>query len=145
MIRKATLFTGVVLGVLWCSWLANTADSSEPPPAGSTFKPVAYVHGLMTGQGLVFNQIQQVLTNKKAAQRSEQIDALAQVLAELANVNTLNNEKADYRAWAAQLRDTALQLSAEGKKNQGASEEKLNELFLKVKNTCQACHDVYQD
>jgi len=144
MARKLTLTIGLLVACAWCFSLVSPAANSEPT-SGAAFKPVASVHSLMEGQGLVFSQLQMALGNKNAAQRAKQIHSYAEVLAELANVNTFNNEKADYRGWATQLRDTALALAAEGKKNPAPDEGKVNELFSKIKNTCQACHDVYQN
>jgi len=68
----------------------------------------------------------------------------AEVLAELANVNTFHKDKADYRGWAATLRDTSLELATEAQKKKDADESRLASLFKKLKKTCMACHDMYQ-
>jgi hypothetical protein len=99
----------------------------------------------MNGQGLVFKNINMALSNKRMPERHERVEAFAEVLAELANVNTLNSEESDYRKWAGQLRSTSMELAREAEKEDGADEQKMQQLFEQLKSTCQACHDVYQD
>ena len=68
----------------------------------------------------------------------------AEVLAELANVNRYNHDKEDYRAWATQLRDQALQLASQAKAAGSQEDARMKEQYKKIKATCTACHDVYQ-
>ncbi len=118
-------------------------DSAQPVTAQRPFKPVASVHGLMYGQGLLFKKLNEELAKKDDPERFEHIEAYSEALAELANVNSLNSDKQDYQAWAMQLRDTAIDLSKEAKKSD-ASDAHMNKLLTKLKNTCGACHDAYQ-
>lgn len=138
--KNVTMTVCLLFACAWCFTLVSRADSSEPK-AGE-FAPVASVEGLMNGQVLVLKQIGELVGNRDAPRRAKQIEALAEVLAELANVNTLKSEKTDYRGWAGALRDTSLELAHSVK--QGADEGKMNELINRIKATCQACHDVYQ-
>ncbi len=144
MARRMTLTICLLGGCVWCFALVSQVDSAQPASGHSPFKPVATVHSLMEGQGLVFKQIHSALTNPRTSKRSEQITAFSEVLAELANVNALNSDKEDYRGWAGQLRQTALELAAEAKKEKNADDERMNTLLARLKNTCTACHDVYQ-
>ena len=127
-----------------CLALVTTANSAPSAPAGGPYKPVASVHGLMTGQMLAFKQLQASLTGKKDPDRPRVIQLTAEALAELANVNTYNKDKDDYRGWAGQLRDTALELAGEAKKKDTADEGKMKSLLAKLEATCQSCHDAYQ-
>jgi len=144
MVRRMALTVVLFAGCIWCLALVTTADSAPSTPAGVPYKPVASVHGLMTGQMLAFKQIQTSLTGKKDAERPRAIQLTSEALAELANVNTYNNEKEDYRTWAGQLRDTALELAGEAKKKDRADEDKMKSLFAKLEGTCKSCHDAYQ-
>ena len=145
MVRKMTLTICLFGSCLWCLALVQRVDSAQPAPAASpSFKPVARVHSLMAGQSLVFKQINEALANSQAKHRTEMIEVFAEVLAELANVNTLNSEKEDYRGWAGQLRDLSLDLAAEAKKKKKAGEDRMKTLVSNLKNTCMSCHDAYQ-
>jgi len=144
MIRKATITVMIICGCMWGLALVTRVDSAEPEKGASAFKPVASVHSLMEGQETFFKKIDEALKNPKAPKRMNQIGVGAEVLAELANVNTRNKSEADYVQWAGELRDMAVELAGEAKKKEGANEEKLNSLFTKMKAACQACHDKYQ-
>jgi len=144
MVRKMALTVVLFAGCIWCLALVTTANSAPSAPAGGPYKPVASVHGLMTGQMLAFKQLQTSLTGKKDADRPRTIQLTSEALAELANVNTYNNEKEDYRTWAGQLRDTALELAGEAKNKDKADEGKMKSLFAKLEGTCNSCHDAYQ-
>jgi len=144
MMRRMALTVVLFAGCIWCLALVTTANSAPSAPAGGSFKPVASVRGLMIGQMLAFKQLQTSLTGKKDAERAGAIQLTSEALAELANVNTYNNEKEDYRGWAGQLRDTALELAGEAKKKDMADEDKMKSLLTKLEGTCQSCHDAYQ-
>lgn len=120
-----------------------TRDTSAQAPAAG-YKPVSSVHGLMNGQNIVFARIQDAINNEGTKKRSEQIEVFSEVLAELANVNTFNAQKDDYRKWAGELRDTALELAKEGKKKGEMDAAKMKALVEKMKATCEACHKAYQ-
>lgn len=138
--------TTVLLGLgVSFFFLVPPADSVRADDAAKVFKPALSVHHLMEGQGFVFSQIHDALTNANTPRRHKIIEAGSGVLAELANVNTLNSEKEDYRAWAAELRDTALMLAKEADKKADADDKQMNELFKQMKNTCASCHDMYQE
>lgn len=145
MVRKMALTVCLMGSCVWCLALVAGADSAEPTVGSVDFKPVAAVESLMHGQKTFFKEIGMALQNRSMPDRTELIEEAAEVLAELANVNRLNNDKEDYRNWATQLRDTALQLAREAEKEKKASDGKMNKLFQKLKKTCGACHDVYQE
>ncbi len=144
MVRRMALTVVLFAGCILCLALVTTANSAPSSPAGGPFKPVASVHGLMTGQMLAFKGLQTSLNGKKDAERPRAIQLTSEALAELANVNTYNNEKEDYRGWAGQLRDTALELADEAKKKDKADEGKMKSLLAKLEGTCKSCHDAYQ-
>jgi hypothetical protein len=144
MVGKMALTVVLFAGCIWCLALVTTADSAPSASAGGPYKPVASVHGLMTGQMLAFKQLQAFLTRKKDAERPRTIQLTSEALAEMANVNTYLNEKEDYRTWAGQLRDTAMELAGEAKKKDKADEDKMKSLFTKLEATCNSCHDAYQ-
>ena len=144
MMRKMALTVVLFATCIGCLALVTTANSAPSAPAGGPYKPVASVHGLMTGQMLAFKQLQTSLTGKKNADRPAAIQLTSEALAELANVNTYNKEKEDYRGWAGQLRDTAMDLAEEAKKKDKADENKMKSLLTKLEGTCKSCHDAYQ-
>lgn len=131
-----------LLGLGGASLLAG-GDAGQPAPSAG-FKPVASVESLMLGQDDAFQKLGKLLGDKSAKDRDELIHHYAELLAELGNVNTLNNEKADYKGWATTIRDTALELSKEAKKGKSADETKMANLHKKLDATCQACHDQYR-
>ena len=144
MARRIALPGFLFTGCIGCLLLAARADSAQPQAAGGPFKPVASVRGLMTGQGIVYKQLQAAIDGPKAADRPMIVQLTAEALAEFANVNTYNSEKQDYRGWAAQLRENAMELSMEAKKKASADDAKMKQLFARIEATCQACHDAYQ-
>jgi cytochrome c556 len=144
MVRRMALTVVLLAGCVWCLALVRRADSAPSASGDGLFKPVASVNGLMTGQMLAFKQLQQSLNGKKGPDRPKAIQLTSEALAELANVNTYNGEKDDYRGWAGQLRDTALELAGEAKKKDNADEAKMKSLLAKLEATCKSCHDVYQ-
>ena len=143
MFRRMALTICLVGSCIWCLALVTHADNSQPGSAVGPFKPVATVGSLMHGQRTFFKEIGAALENPATEDRKEVIEDAAEVLAELANVNRYNEEKKDYRTWATQLRDTALRLAREAEKKQ-ADEQQMKGYFQKIKETCIACHDAYQ-
>lgn len=144
MMRRMALTVILFAGCIWCLVPVTTADSAPSAPAGGPYKPVASVHGLMTGQMLAFKQLQTTMNGNKDPDRPRMIQMTSEALAELANVNTYLKDKDDYRGWAGQLRDTAMELAAEAKKKDTADESKMKSFFDKIEKTCNACHDAYQ-
>ncbi len=144
MMHKMALTVVLFAGCIACLAMVTTANSAPSAPAGGAYKPVASVHGIMAGQMLAFNQIKTSLDGKKDPNRPRMIQLTSEALAELANVNTYLKDKDDYRGWAGQLRDTALELAGEAKKKDTADEEKMRSLFAKIEGACNACHDAYQ-
>ncbi len=144
MIRKAALSVCLMASCIWCLALVTRADSAQSASTGGTFKPVAPVESLMHGQNVFFKEIRAELDKPSSEERNEEIKESAEVLAELANVNRFNSKKEDYRAWATELRDTALGLAAEADKNEKADDGRLKNFLVKLKDTCTACHDMYQ-
>ena len=144
MVRRMALTVVLFAVCILCLALVTTADSAPSASAAGPYKPVASVRGLMTGQMLAFKRLQTSLTGTKDVDRPVAIQLTSEALAELANVNTYNNEKEDYRAWAGQLRDTAMELAGEAKKKDQADEGKMKSLLAKLESTCKSCHDAYQ-
>lgn len=143
MARRMALTIVLLAGCVWCLVLATRAESGEPAPA-APFKPVAAVDGVMTGQGLVFRELKNAVAVSKSPTRPKEIAHLSEALAELSNVNIYHAQKDDYRKWATELRDTALQLAAEAEKKPSPDEAKLKTLLGALEKTCNTCHDVYQ-
>ncbi|MCC7292624.1 MAG: hypothetical protein IT449_11245 [Phycisphaerales bacterium] len=122
----------------------NPAPSQTPPAsAAASFKPVSELEHLMEGQELHFKAIDELLKDTAVKDRLKKLAMHADVLAELANVNTFNKDKTDYKTWAGQVRDLSLKLAAEADKKAGASEEELKSLRKQISDTCAACHDAY--
>ena len=144
MIRKAALTVILLGGCAWVLAMVTRADSAEPEKTADVFRPVASVHTLMEGQGVFFKKIGDALQDPQAAKRTKEIAFGAELLAELANVNTHNKDQADYVQWAGQLRDTAMELAGEAKKKGDADEDTMNSLFSRLAATCKACHEKYQ-
>ncbi len=106
------------------------------------FKPVADLEMLMEAQGAHLEGIEGALkSGGDKAMKSVRFHA--EVLAELANVNRYHKDKADYVGWATQLRDTAMELARKADDAAGADAASLAPLVTKLKDTCTACHDVY--
>lgn len=141
--RVQTRWTFAMVTLATAALVFLSHDTSAQAPAGG-YKPVSSVHGLMNGQNIMFARIQDAINNPATKKRGEQIETSAEVLAELANVNTYNAQKDDYRKWAGELRDTALELSKEGKKKDKLDDAKMKQLVDKMKATCEACHKAYQ-
>ena len=141
--RNVTLTVCLLGSCMFCFLLVSRGDSAEGSSVVGAYKPVAPLHGLMYGQQVMFKGIRKAIGDKTTRDRGEVIEHLSQALAELANVNTYHNEKADYRAWAGQLRDTALEL-AEVAEEKVIDEAKMAKLVGQIKGTCGDCHDAYQ-
>lgn len=111
--------------------------------AHAAFKPAASVDALMHGQQDQFKTINELVNNPAAKDRGKKLAVAAELLAELANVNSYNKDKADYQAWARDLRETSLSLAKEARKPD-AKDEDLKATVGRIKAICQACHDAYQ-
>lgn len=135
--NKGMLFSGSLL--VLCGFGLTLAQTGAPPP----FKPVASVNALMHGQQTQFKMINALVTDKAAKDRAKNLALAAELLAELANVNSFNKDKADYQAWARDLRDTSLSLANDARKP-GVKDEDLAKTVERLKSICQACHDVHQ-
>lgn len=144
MLRKMTLTFCLIGSCVWCLALVAGADRDPQASATGSFEPVAPIHSLMFGQMTFFKHIGEALKEPADSERNEEIEEAAEVLAELANVNRLNKDKDDFRRWATQLRDTALELAREAGKEGGADDEQLRGLLERLKETCMSCHDVYR-
>ena len=143
MVRRTALTIVLLAGCVWCLTLVARADSDPGPPSDS-FKPAASIDALMYGQSHHFKELGQLVKNKNAKDRADRLAMEAEVLAELANVNSFHKDKADYRGWAETLRDTSLELATEARKKKDADQSRLESLHKKLKKTCMACHDMYQ-
>lgn len=135
---RGVLVSGSLLAL--CGF-ALTVVAQNPAPAA--FKPAASVDALMHGQQNQLKTISELVNNKAAKNRAKSLGVAAELLAELANVNAYNNEKADYQAWARDLRDTSSALAKDAVKPD-ANDEDLKKAVERIKTICQACHDVYK-
>ena len=144
MVSRLALTVSLMVGCIWCLAIATQADNGQRELENPPFTPVASVESLMHGQKTFFKAVAKELAKPASADRNHEIHEAVEVLAELANVNRYNNKKKDYRAWATKLRDTALEMAAETKKKDDVDTGRLQELYQSMKDTCAACHDVYQ-
>jgi len=143
MVQKLTLTACLVGSCVICLTLVLRAEATQPV-SGEVFKPVAPVDGLMYGQMTFFKRIGSLLPQAKNPKSLHEIGEAAYALSELANVNRFNRDKDDYRTWAAQLRDTCVELAKEADKEANANPDQLKQIYERIKATCQSCHDVYQ-
>ncbi len=134
------VLASVAIGMFGWNVLAGADESGK----SDAFKPVASVHSLMVAQVDYFKGLGKLIDDPDAPKRMKDIHRKAEVLAELANVNTQNNKAADYQAWAASLRDDAMVIAKEAKKKGDADEAVFKAKFSSMKHTCGACHEVYQ-
>ncbi len=144
MIRNMTLTVMLLAGCVWCVALVSNANSAQSA-GNNTFKPAVSVHHLMEGQVLIFKQLSSALKDKDTKHRVETIEGLSIVMAELANVNTVNSDKGDYIGWASDLRNTSMELAEEAEKKKDANDQRMNKLFTRMKESCVSCHDAYQE
>jgi len=142
--RTSTVVGGlgvVMIGALVAAGVSQAQDGGGSP---GPFKPVASVLGLMNGQGMAFKRIQQAVSDRNMEDRHKTIQVMAEVLAELCNVNQYNENKPDYQKWAHDARELSLKLAEEAKKGTGADDSVLRNSLRDIKAKCTACHDVYQ-
>lgn len=144
MIRNMTLTVMLIAGCVWCVALVSRADSAQTA-GDKAFKPAVSVHHMMEGQVIVFKRLSQTVKNKNTEHRNEIIEGLSNVIAELANVNSVNSDKSDYIGWASDLRSTAMELAEEAEKDADANDQRMDKLLTKMKESCVSCHDVYQE
>lgn len=114
MIRRTALTVCLMACCGWCLALVVGTEGNQGRAAG-TVKPVASVSSLMIGQWEHFNSLSKLMANPAAQDRKKSLVVQAELLAELANVNTYSNEKEDQRLWSAKLRDNALALAREAR------------------------------
>ncbi len=146
MVHKMTLTICLIGSCIWCMALVTRADSAQNGAGGDTFKPVSEVEALMYGQRTFYKRIQKILKKDTlSGKRARELEKSSQVLAELANVNRFNRSETDYRNWATKLRDTALQLAKEAEKKDAADITRMRTLLMTLHETCESCHDVYQE
>lgn len=145
MIRRMALTGCLLVACVWCAALVLRTDAAQASAGLADFKPVASVDALMHGQKVFFKDINKHMGKANDPDALHEIEEGAQVLAELANVNRFNSDKPDYRNWATQLRDRALELAEEADKKEMASRARMQGLLQAMRDTCQACHDAYQE
>jgi len=136
--NRNTMISSTLLVI--CGFALTVAAQNGVAPA---FKPAASVDALMHGQQDQLKAISDLVANKTAKDRGKNIAVAAELLAELANVNAYNKDKADYQAWARDLRDTSLTLSKDARKPD-VKDEDLKKAVDRIKTICQACHDVHR-
>lgn len=144
MVRNMTLTVVLLVGCACCIALVSRADSAQAS-GKKPFQPAISVHHLMEGQELVFDQINNAIKKTDMPRRTHTIEALASILAELANVNTQNSDQADYQGWAAELRGHAMTLAEEADKKKNADNNRMLQIYKNMRRSCIACHNVYQD
>ncbi len=143
MVRRTMLTAFLLVAGFCCVTMIAQADAGSSGASG--FKPTASVDSLMHGMGEQFKKINELLKDKETNKRMKRVHFRAELLAELSNVNRFNTEKDDYRQWATQVRDIAMQLANEAHKKSKADESKLTALVGQIKDVCTACHDQYQE
>lgn len=153
--KKAVLIGAVATTLACLVWVQRAASlpqaapgqpaqaQTPPAPAAAPFKPVSELEHLMEGQELHFKAIDELLKDTAAKDRLKRLAMHADILAELANVNTFNKDKSDYKTWAGQVRDLSSKLAAEADKKAGVSEDELKSLRKQISDTCTSCHDAY--
>jgi len=142
--RNRSIFLGFVSMVAASLGVVFSLGMNDKPANSGGFRPVASVRGLMAGQEILYSRINERLVGPPAPARTKMIQLLSESLAEMANVNTLNSDKEDYRNWASELRATAMELAGEAKKHDKAEDSRMKSLMQKIEATCKACHDAYQ-
>ncbi|HEY3245584.1 MAG TPA: cytochrome c [Phycisphaerae bacterium] len=137
------ILSGALLAA--CAGGVALAAGGERKSAGgvadSAFKPVAPLHALMYAAGEHYDRINALIGDPKETERNTRIRDEAMTLAELANVSRLHNESPDYRQWAEQLRDSAVNLANVA---QAGDLNKAKDLSKQMNATCMACHKKYQ-
>lgn len=139
-----TLCTAV-LGLALTAGVATLAPDDDPPAGdGRSYEPVASLDALMTGHGMAFGSIRAAIPDKDNKRRARTIQLGAELLGELANINVNWGRRDDYRDWAGELRDTALELAVEAKKRDEMDEGAIRAAYEKLDATCSSCHEVYK-
>lgn len=138
--RRRALTDGALAGCLCCA--AATGGAYKPSTeADALFKPVAPLRSLMYAQGQHYDQINALLADGKAPDRTDRIRHEALTLAELANVSRLHKHQEDYRQWADGLRGAALDLAAAAGQGDLATARLLSR---RMNTSCVTCHKKYQ-
>lgn len=114
-----------------------TAQDKPPAAEPATLAPAAPHHFLMEWHGKAFDELNLALGKKKQEAAAQN----AWLLAELANVNTLHSEQADYRGWAAAVRAAAADAAAA---IAAKDFDKAKSIAKSIHATCEACHDKYE-
>lgn len=115
---------------------------AQSRPALKAFTPVAPLDSLMQGQQAYFHEIYDLLDHPKARGRSARLARAAELMAELANVSAYHEDRQDFRDFAIDVRDRALELAKEAKKRSRADEARMRAVFEKINDNCTACHDL---
>ncbi|MBL8878606.1 MAG: cytochrome c [Phycisphaerales bacterium] len=138
--RKLALgVTGLVaitIATRWSSAIFGQESAINPTPSGG-FKPTTPRTSLMHWHDRAFDELLEGISRKDG----ESAEA-AWLLAELANVNSFHSEKPNYRNWADQLRDGAIEIADTIRKKRDFDRAKA--LCNKLKDTCKRCHDAYK-
>jgi len=140
--RRTLLTTVLIGGGIWCLGMVQKVHSEEKPAGAAevAYKPVAPVAPLMEAQEEAFNAIKKQLT-ATGKEDFKVLQRTAYLLAELCNVNHYQSEKADYKKWAFEARDLAVELA---KASKAKEVDKAKDLFKKIHTKCGECHDVYK-
>ena len=144
MLRKMTLTLCLVACCVWCLALVARGDNGKSAGSPVSFKPVASLYSLMEGQDMHFSALGVLIDQPDAKNRTKRLIVEAELLAELAHVNTLTRNKEDYRAWASEVRDLSLDLARLASKRDSNGQEEMRLLYRKINKTCLKCHDRYQ-
>ncbi len=103
------------------------------------------LESLMLQQDRHFGRILDLIRSDDVKDRFRKMRHEALALAEMANINGYHERSrshADYRQWAAQLKEQAVRLG-DLAAAQNIAEAK--QLTKQVNNTCKACHDKYHE
>jgi cytochrome c556 len=120
----------------FCSPSAQVAEAEQPP-----FKPVARVSSLMRGIGTALGQINEGIVDTENEHRFGNINAWAEVLAELSNVHAQHGRKtAKYLEMAANTGSIALDVARTARADI-VDEGRLKTLYAQLDTSCATCHD----
>lgn len=143
--RSLFAFSVIAVAAAVISFWAGNGQAQPGGQAGSGFQPVMPLESLMEEQDRHFEGIVELLKKPDQKDWKAKIQHEALALGEMANINGYHKgavEHADYKDWAAQLKDQCVKLAAAGRDSKVDDAKNLTKL---INGTCQACHDKYKE
>lgn len=139
---RALLITPVVLLIALAVGAAQEAGSDGGPKPGASggdaLKPLAPHKVLMYWHDQTLSQLNLALSKKD----EEKVERNAWLLAELAAINQRHRDDARFREFAAKVRENAVSLAEAAK---AKDFERGKGLAKTIRDTCDACHEVYEE